>query len=278
MKTALFVPNVGPFADPGLLVEIARRAEESGWDGFFVWDMLTPALAPAGPPHAVDPWVVLAAVAAVTSRLRIGPMITPVARRSPAKLARETTSLDHLSGGRLVFGAGLGDKPEEEFAAFGGDPDPRVRAEMLDEGLAVLDGLWSGEPTTFAGRHFAVRETTFLPQPVQQPRIPVWVAGHWPYKRPIRRAARWDGMFPLGDQDLVPDDYRELMALVREDREDASGWDLAHAVRPGSPVLDEQALEEYAAVGVTWCLEMFSPRAGTDVALERAAQSPLERG
>jgi alkanesulfonate monooxygenase SsuD/methylene tetrahydromethanopterin reductase-like flavin-dependent oxidoreductase (luciferase family) len=128
MKFGLFVPNVGPFGDPGVLVELASRAEDSGWDGFFIWDMLTPVLAPDGPPHAVDTTVVLAAVAAVTNRISLGPMVTPVARRSPFKLARETASLDRLSDGRLVFGAGLGDRPEAEFGTFGAEGDPRIRA------------------------------------------------------------------------------------------------------------------------------------------------------
>lgn len=275
MKFGLFVPNVGPFGDPGVLVELALAAEHSGWDGFFLWDMLTPVLAPDGPPHAVDPWVVLGAIAAVTERIRIGPMITPVARRSPFKLARETVSLDHLSGGRLVFGAGLGDRPEMEFAPFGSDGDPRTRADQLDEGLEVMSRLWSGTETTFAGRHVEVRGMTFLPRPVQEPRIPVWVAGHWPTTRPVRRAARWDGMFPLGDQNLTVKDYGALTDVVSKHRTSDGNWDLVHGSRPGSPFPDERARAEYEARGVTWWLEMFWPSGGTAAALERASRAPL---
>lgn len=275
MQTGLFVPNVGPFGDPGVLLEIAGRAERSGWDGFFVWDMLTPSLAPDGPPHAVDPWVVLGAVAATTTRIRLGPMVTPVARRGLGKLARETVTLDRLSGGRLIFGAGLGDHADEEIAAFGGDPDARTRAEKLDEGLAALVELWSGEPTTFAGQHFEVRDTTFLPRPVQQPRIPVWIAGQWPNRRPIRRAARWDGMFPTGDPPMTPADYDGLLSLVREQRPDRTEWDLAHAAPPGSAAGGADAFAPYASRGVTWWLEMFDPADGAEVALERAERGPL---
>jgi alkanesulfonate monooxygenase SsuD/methylene tetrahydromethanopterin reductase-like flavin-dependent oxidoreductase (luciferase family) len=279
MKFGLFVPNVGAFGDPGVLVEIARRADESGWDGFFLWDMLTPALAPADSPDVVDPWIVLAAVAASTTRIRLGPMVTPVARRSPAKLARETASLDRLSGGRLVFGAALGDCPDEEFASFGDNPDARVRAEQLDEGLEILDRLWSGETTTHAGRHFDVAGATFTPRPVQEPRIPVWIGGHWPGARPVRRAARWDGMFALGAQTLVPDDYRALTALVAAERGDLAGWDLVHASRPhdrpADRRIDATLLAPYEAVGVTWWLEMFWPVGGTAAVLERAARAPL---
>lgn len=264
MKFGLFVPNVGPFGDPGVLVEIARRADESGWDGFFLWDMLTPVLAPEDSTDVVDPWVVLAAVAASTTQIRLGPMITPVARRSPFKLARETASLDRLSRGRLVFGAGLGDRPDEEFAALGQDPDPQVRAGKLDEGLDILDRLWSGE---------------FTPRPVQEPRIPIWIGGHWPNARPLRRAARWDGMFALGEQTLTPDDYRALTATVAAERKDSSAWDLVHASRPHDRPADRRIdpieIEQYQASGVTWWLEMFWPEGGTASVLERAARAPI---
>lgn len=119
-------------------------------------------------------------------------MVTPVARRSPFKLARETASLDRLSDGRLVFGAGLGDRPDLELATFGAEPDPRIRAEQLDEGLEILSRLWRGEETTFTGRHFEVRGAAFLPRPVQEPRIPIWIGGHWPHLG--RSDARHAGM------------------------------------------------------------------------------------
>src|SRR5581483_5206374 len=222
---------------------------------------------------AVDPWVVLAAVAAVTTRIRLGPMITPVARRSPFKLARETVSLDRLSGGRLVLGAALGDRPEAEFTPFGEEADARIRAEKLDEGLEILSRLWLGEETTFSGRHFQVRGAVFLPRPAQEPRIPIWVGGHWPNLRPVRRAARWDGMFALADRTLRPEDYRELTAMVAAEAGDTSGWDLVHAARPADRPsdrrIDADEVARYEASGVTWWFEMFWPAGGTAAALER---------
>ncbi|MBV9856552.1 MAG: LLM class flavin-dependent oxidoreductase, partial [Streptosporangiaceae bacterium] len=190
MRFAINVPNFGDFADPGTFAELARRTEASGWDGLFVWD------------HVVhhkdvrrdiaDPWILLTAAALATSRIRLGTMITPVARRRVSKLAREVTTLDRLSGGRMVLGAGLGAPLEDEYATFGEPSEPRVVAARLDEGLTALDLLWSGEPVSFRGEHVVVDGVTFRPVPVQRPRVPVWVGGYWPNKAPMRRAARWD--------------------------------------------------------------------------------------
>ena len=146
---------------------------------------------------ATDPWIAVAGMAVRTQRVRLGIMVTPLARRRPWKVARETVALDALSGGRFTLGVGLGGGPQAEFAAFGEDADARVRAERLDEGLAVLDGLWSGEPFSFEGEHHRVERRAVPPRSVQQPRIAVWVAGRWPNRRPFRRAARWDGVFPV---------------------------------------------------------------------------------
>jgi alkanesulfonate monooxygenase SsuD/methylene tetrahydromethanopterin reductase-like flavin-dependent oxidoreductase (luciferase family) len=275
MRFGLFVPNVGDFADPHVLLDLGRQAEAAGWDGIFLWDMLTPALAPQGPPHAADPWIVLAGIAMLTERIRLGPLITPLARRRPERLARETVTLDLVSDGRLILGAGLGDKPEAEFQQFGHDPDPRTRAEQLDEGLAVLTQFWSGEPVHFAGRHLTIDSEPFLPRPVQEPRIPIWTAGHWPRKRPVRRAARWDGMFPLGDDVLRPTEYREISASIAEHRSiDAPRPDLVHGARSEGASLDAQTVAEFEDAGVTWWLEMYWPGDGAEAALARASRSP----
>ncbi len=173
MKRAIDVPPFGELADPRVLAELASAAEERGWDGFFVWDHIlhrSPARAIA------DPWVALAAIACATSTLRIGPMVTPLSRRRVQKLARETVTLDILSSGRLTLGVGLGSARNDEFEPFGEVTDPRERARLLDNGLTDLARYWSGD---------------FEPVPVQRPRIPVWVAGGWPYRRPVERALRW---------------------------------------------------------------------------------------
>jgi len=212
MRFAVGVPTVREYGDPPLLLELATSAERAGWDGVFLWDHLV--YRPGDP--VADPWTTLAAIAAATSTIRLGVCMTILARRRPWKVARETATLDVLSGGRLVFGVSLGSLGQEEFEAFGEDPDPRVRAERLDEGLEIVSGLWSGEPFSFRGRHYRVDQTVFRPTPVQAPRIPVWVAGQWPNRRPFRRAARWDGVFPthrdIGFNDLIP--VEELEAIV----------------------------------------------------------------
>ena len=179
MRYGIWVPNFGEYAEIPKLVVLAREAEAAGWDGFFVWDhVLRSETVPI-----VDPWVALAAVAVETERVRIGPLVTPVPRRRPSKLAREVVSLDHLSAGRVVLGVGLGSPPEPEFARFGEDADLRVRAAKLDEGLEVLAGLWTGERFDYEGQYHRVRDAVFLPRPIQSPRVPIWVGAFWPRKR-----------------------------------------------------------------------------------------------
>ncbi|HTO08666.1 MAG TPA: LLM class flavin-dependent oxidoreductase [Myxococcota bacterium] len=256
MKYGLYLPNFADFGDARVLVELAQLAEESGWDGFFLWDHI----ARPGAPPVVDPWVALAAVAMATRRMRIGALVTPLARRRPWKVARETVSLDRLSGGRLVFGAGLGSPggAESEWAAFGEEADLRVRAEMLDEALEVLASLWSGEPFSHSGRHFPVRQAAFRPTALQSPRIPVWIAGYWPSRAPLRRAARWDGVFPLF-RDGPPHDVaqlREAVELVQSRRAPGAGpFDVVYCgEHAGGP-------EPYARAGATWWLARVAPDA-----------------
>jgi alkanesulfonate monooxygenase SsuD/methylene tetrahydromethanopterin reductase-like flavin-dependent oxidoreductase (luciferase family) len=167
-----------------------------------------------------DVWVALAAVAMRTRRMTIGTMVTPLARRRPWKVARETVSLDRLSGGRFVLGVGLGDPAKWDYGFFGEETDARVRAAQLDESLTILAGLWTGEPFRFEGRHYSLAEVTFRPTSAQRPRIPVWVGGQWPNKPPLRRAARWDGLAPIKwGGDLRPDEVAEAVAYVRLHRD-----------------------------------------------------------
>jgi len=231
VKHGIDVAPFGELADPRVLAELASAAEESGWDGFFVWDHIvhrSPARAIA------DPWVALAAVACATSRLRIGPMVTPLSRRRVQKVARETVTLDLLSSGRLTLGIGLGSARNGEFEPFGEVTDPRERALLLDQGLAALAGYWAGE---------------FEPLPVQRPRIPVWVAAEWPYRRPVRRALRWDGLFPTGLPG--PEALAELVSEVREARPADDPFDMVVTIPPGKDV------KPWAQAGATWILTDF---------------------
>jgi alkanesulfonate monooxygenase SsuD/methylene tetrahydromethanopterin reductase-like flavin-dependent oxidoreductase (luciferase family) len=234
-KRGIFVPPFDELVDPSTVAELANLAEQRGWDGFFLWDHITYS----PPVEAVaDPWIALAAIACRTERLRIGPLVTPLARRRVQKLARETVTLDLLSGGRLTLGVGLGGDGHGEFGPFGDPADPRERARLLDTGLERLSELWAGE---------------FLPEPVQQPRIPVWVAGRWPKRRPLRRAAQWDGFFPI---DLErPADLATFAAEVRDLRANRNEpFDLISEIPPGGDP------EPWEAAGATWVLtSMDSP-------------------
>jgi hypothetical protein len=218
MRFGLHLPNFEVGGDPHALADLAAQAEAAGWDGFFLWDHILGD--PAWRTPMLDPWIALAAVASATSRLRLGALVTAVPRRRPWQLARETATLDLLSGGRLVVGVGLGNPPGAEFEHFGEDGDARRRARRLDEGLVILNGLWSGEPFGFNGEEYRMRETVFLPTPVQRPRPPIWVAAHWPARAPLRRAARWDGVFPehADGRRLSPSELGELLEYVRGPR------------------------------------------------------------
>jgi alkanesulfonate monooxygenase SsuD/methylene tetrahydromethanopterin reductase-like flavin-dependent oxidoreductase (luciferase family) len=275
-KFGIFVPNFGPFFDPGALAELAREVEEAGWDGFFVWDHIAWADDPSMP--VVDPWVALAAIAAATTKIRIGALITPIARRRPWKLARETVSLDHLSNGRLVFGTGLGYSAPVEFAAFSEPEDDRVRAAILDEGLNVLDQLWSGEEVRFAGQHFDVTSAPFLPRPVQRPRIPVWVAGWWPRRRPFERAAHWDGVFPelVGGATPSPDELASIRQAIADLRQSELPFDFVLGGRTEARTARE-TVEPYVPCGLTWWLEKVDPswRFSLDEIRRRVALGPV---
>lgn len=223
MRFGIHVPNFGDFHDSRAVASLARDAERSGWHGFFLWDHMQYGRSTYHP--TADPWVTLAAIAMETTRIRVGPLVTPIPRRRPWKLARETVSIDHLSGGRLILGVGLGFPPDAEYEYFGEEANAHVRAEKLDEGLDVLTGLWSGKSFEYAGTHYTVKKTRFRPPPVQQPRIPIWVAGSWgKTQAPFRRAARWDGVCPerLG----TPADVRAMMEYIREYGGGKPGFDV----------------------------------------------------
>jgi alkanesulfonate monooxygenase SsuD/methylene tetrahydromethanopterin reductase-like flavin-dependent oxidoreductase (luciferase family) len=229
----LFLAPFDELADPGTLVELARRAEQRHWDGLFLWDHVNYR----PPVRAVaDPWISLAAIAGATERLRLGPMVTPLSRRRVQKVARETATLDRLSEGRLTLGVGLGSDLNGELEPFGEEVDPRRRAELLDSGLDRLASFWAGE---------------FEPRPVQSPRIPVWVAGRWKTRRrPLERAARWDGFFPIEIPN--PAALAGLAEEVGELRDgDQGGFDLVAEIAPGD---DAGPWEE---AGATWIFTDF---------------------
>jgi alkanesulfonate monooxygenase SsuD/methylene tetrahydromethanopterin reductase-like flavin-dependent oxidoreductase (luciferase family) len=232
-RRGIFVAPFEELSEPALVAELAATAERGGWDGFFIWDHV----AYREPVRALaDPWVTLAAIAMRTERLRIGPLVTPLPRRRPHQLARETVTLDRLSGGRLVFGVGLGSGTTGEFDPdrFGEEGDPKARAKLLDDGLERLVSYWDGE---------------FEPRPVQRPRIPIWVAARWPRRRPLRRAVRYEGLFPI---DLPgPEALAELGGEIKAMRDGDGPFDLVAEMPPGADT------RPWADAGATWCLTSF---------------------
>lgn len=265
MRFAVGLPNLREYADPRLIASLARDAEGSGWDALFLWDHLAD---PDGAP-ATDPWIAIAAAAMVTTTLRVGVMVTPLARRRPWKVAREAVAMDVLSDGRFHIGVGLGAHPDAEFGAFGEDVDGRTRADRLDEGLDILTGLWSGEPIVHEGTHYTVR-SQFLPTPLQQPGIPIWVAGTWPNKRPFRRAARFDGVFPtrvgVGHTEMMePADLAEIVAYVAAHRESDAAFDVVYEGQTWAidPSADRARVASYADAGLTWWVEKLGWFRGT---------------
>jgi alkanesulfonate monooxygenase SsuD/methylene tetrahydromethanopterin reductase-like flavin-dependent oxidoreductase (luciferase family) len=267
MRRGLAVPN---FAEnPADLIELGAEAERAGFDGFFLWDHIVFTDTGDGPPIA-DPWQVLAGVAVATSRIRLGTMITPVPRRRPWQLARQTATLDVLSGGRLILGVGIGSPAYGDFGIFGEPTGDRERAERLDEGLAILDGLWTGEPFSYSGQHYTVDRVRFVPRPVQRPRIPVWVGGVLPAARPIARAARWDGMVPIrysaeGRLTTVsPADIADVRARFAAARPAAAypngGADfVVWADVASDPGAAAEQIRPYEEAGATWWLESCRP-------------------
>lgn len=248
-----------PGGDIHTIIEMAGEAEEAGWDGVFYWD----GVAIPGMELMYDPWVVLAGMALRTKRVRIGAILTPISRRRPWKLARETVSVDHLSRGRLVVPVGLGALDDGAFGKVGEATDRKTRALLLDEGLEILTGLWSGQPFSFQGEHYHLDEMTFTPPPVQQPRIPIWVAGAWPREKSMRRALRYDGLLPnkldvTGSQARVmPDDIRAIKTYIAEHRALTAPFDI---IIEGETPSDqpEQAAEivrPFAEAGATWWTE-----------------------
>src|ERR671910_1009153 len=252
MRSGLFLPLFDALAEPAVVARLSAEADEAGWHGVFVWGNLRyqePVV------EVADPWVTLATMATATERIRLGPMVTPLARRRPVKVARETATLDRLSGGRLTLGVGLGnDRFASEYSITGEELDDRRRASMLDESLEILAAAWSGEAVHHRGEHYTIDGMRFLPRPVQRPGVPVWVAGYYGKPRPVRRGARHQGFFPLGVD--RPAQLAEIVAGLAARRREAGrdpteAYEVVVALPPG----DDPA--PYAAAGATWWLVEF---------------------
>lgn len=248
-----------PSGDARVAADLACEAEQAGWDGFFVWE----------PVWGVDAWVALTAAAMRTERIRLGTMLTPLSRMRPWKLASETATLDNLSGGRVTLSVGLG-APDTGFGNFGEVTDRKQRAELLDEGLDVLTGLWRGQPFSYDGKHYHITPTEFAPAPppVQQPRIPIWVVAAWPFEKSLQRALRYDGLIPSARDEngrmrqATPDELREIVEYVAEHRTDGSPFDII--VEGTTPANETATVREWADAGATWFNEAMWTVWGAD--------------
>lgn len=254
VKTGLYMPNYGIFGDIHTLIQLAELAENHGWDGFFLWDHIAYKNDQGHTVNVADPWVALTAVALQTQTIRIGTTVTSLPRRRPWKLARETASLDQLSGGRLILGVGIG-LGQSEWDDLGEETDLVKRGQMLDEGLDLLTGLWSGEPFSYDGQYYHIDDAQFLPRPQQQPRIPIWVGGFWPNKRPFQRMAQWDGMIPLFEDDS-PQVFKEGVQYVQQQRTSSdAAFDIVK-IGVSRPGMD---LSSWVDAGMSWWLELLMP-------------------
>ncbi len=261
MKFGFFFPNFKAFGEPNNCIKIAQEIEKFGWDGIFFWDHI---LHLNRPRLVSDPWIVMAGIAAVTKRIKFGTMITPLTRRRPWKVARETVTLDRLSNGRFILGIGLGAPKKTDFEIFGEEGNDIIRGEMLDESLEIITSLWKGDPFKFNGKHYQIKEpVTFLPKPVQRSRIPIWVGGYWPRKPPFRRAARFDGIIPGGTKingKAREKSYQEIMEYIEFHKEKENiirrtPFDLIHyGPLPTNETRAAKKIIELENLGVTWWL------------------------
>ncbi|MFN8498762.1 MAG: TIGR03619 family F420-dependent LLM class oxidoreductase [Anaerolineae bacterium] len=271
MRYAICVTNLGTYSDPGVVARLAAAAEDAGWEGLFIWDHLGFVWdAPA-----CDPWVALTAAAASTNRLRLGTAVTPVPRRRPHVLATTLASLDILSKGRAIIGVGIGGVPRE-YEAFGENSDAKQRGAMLDEALAIMDGLWSGETVTYHGQHYTVEGVTLKPPPVQRPRVPVWVGGN--SGPALRRAARWDGWMPdsadIEKIVMTPADLSAKLSVLQSHRTSDGPFDVVFMGY--STPADGALAQEYAEAGATWWLEQLHDRRGSyEAMLARVTAGPF---
>jgi alkanesulfonate monooxygenase SsuD/methylene tetrahydromethanopterin reductase-like flavin-dependent oxidoreductase (luciferase family) len=257
--------------DPRIMAELAAEAEAAGWDGVFYYDAIA-----IGDAEMFDPWVVLAAMAMRTERVRLGLLLTPPSRRRPWKLARETMTIDRLSNGRLVLPVGLGALDDLGFAHVGEPSDVRTRAELMDESLEILEGLWSGEPYAFQGRHYRFEPMTFRPTPVQRPRIPIWVVGAWPAERSMRRTLRWDGIVTQTDSVA---DIAAIVEYVERERSvepDGSPFDIVvqGSTSAGDRDVAAGMVAPYADAGATWWLDADWEAATVESVRRRIAAGP----
>jgi hypothetical protein len=265
-----------PHSDARTTAELAFEAEQAGWDGFFVWE----------PVWGIDAWVSLTAAAMKTTRIRLGTLLSPISRMRPWKLASETATLDNLSGGRVILSVGLG-AVDTGFEEFGEVTDRVERAELVDEALEVISGLWRGQPFNYDGKHYTIRETKFYPPPppIQKPRIPIWVVGAWPRMKSMRRVLKYDGILPtkmVGGKHVKvePEDIRAIKSWIGENRSETTPFDIVvEGKTPGGDSDDwYDIVHPWLEAGATWWIEAMwdtmDKKNGDELVAKRIRQGP----
>ena len=237
LRHGLSVPLFGDLAEPAAMLELARLADDRGWDGIFPWDHVLAD----GPRPVADVWVVLAAVATVTERVLLGPMVTPLPRRRPQKLAREVVTLDRLSGGRVVLGLGLGVDHARELSAFGEVVDARERGADARRGPGGAGRPVGRGEVLHRGPHYTADGVRFLPTAARPGGVPIWMAARTMAEAPLRRAAGRDGLFVI---ERTPEEVASMLGVVAGVRGGLEGFALPpwppartphRSCPPGSP-------------------------------------------
>lgn len=276
VKFGIYVPNYGnTFGNAVNLANLAKLAESHNWDGFFIWDHIL--VEPKQGPKICNPWIALGLMGYVTEKIIIGSTVTPLPRRKPWELAREVSTVDQISNGRVILGVGLGHPPEVEYKSFGEDTNVKIRREKLDESLAILQGLWKDEVFSFKGKHYNLEEMTFVPKPVNKT-IPIWVAGQYPLKGPINRASKYNGMIPLPmnfDGDLSLKDFQDITRKIIS-LGGKSSFDLVRIMNVPTSAESSDDLLSFSDAGVTWFLHFFKVNTALSTVEKRIKQGVPE--
>lgn len=263
MKFGLFIGNFGYFIDPAIITNFAIKAEDLGWDGIFLADHLHYGNQTGydDNPGYLDPWIMLTALATQTSKIKLGTWITPIPRRLPWQLARNLATLDHISNGRVILGGGLG-SPPEDYEDYGIPYHPKELATKMDECLDIITGLWGDEEFSYSGEYYNINSVDLHPKPVQQPRIPIMIAGRWPSRKPIDRGARWDGIMPIGSNFPQTMEDEEIREMVTYFRQQSQTGEIMLPYQVGSPAVPE-FIQFCRDLEIDWVLFSVGPMIGS---------------
>lgn len=268
----IYIANFDIFESPIDYLDLAVATEENSWDGFFMWDH---TVGIPGKP-ASETFTTLSAIASKTNNIKIGTTVTGLPRHRPWNLARKVATIDHISNGRFIFGIGLGAR--DEYSPFNEENDNKILKEKVDESLQIIQGIFEKDHFSFSGKHYQLNDVSFNPKPKQK-NLPIWVAGTWPYKGPFRRAAKFNGIFPLSaDPDeirLSPKEYQDIISFINQFRDPKSDFDVVSHMYTTGNKEDDAWISDYIDVGVNWLIEVIYPgRASKKEIFDRIKKGP----